>query len=286
VVNPAVKLLFLAWMCLMPAIADDVPGPDGSAGPDAGSAADFVPDQAANAGAAAAAASDDPDKLKIAIYPLFGWLPFFSSSVSLPTPPGGGAGGGNLIANPNTSLNGAAAFALDVTVRKWLFEGQGMFGTLSATHSTPYAKVAASIHYGDFFAGHQIGKGFSLMAGFRRIALGFDATVGDLPTFSREPGVWDPLLAIEWRRTLGRKIFVQARFDGGGFGVGSEVDLDAQARLEWRFVKHFGVVVGYQALYNRISGRVSETIVDTTLTHPWNYHQTLYGPLLGIGIYF
>ena len=161
-----------------------------------------------------------------------------------------------------------------------------MFGTLSATKSSPYAKVSTSIHYGDFFRGYQIGKGFSALGGFRRIALGFDATVGNQPTFSRNPGVWDPLLGVEWRRILGRKFFVQARFDGGGFGVGSDVDLDAQGRVEWRFVKHFGAALGYQVLYNRFSGTVSDTVLNTTVTHPWNYHQTMYGPILGLGIYF
>lgn len=285
-VKPTMKLLFLAWICLAPAIADDIAGRGGSTRLDSGSAADLGPDQAPNASTPAASANDDPDKLKVAIYPLFGWLPYFSPSVSLPPSSGGGIGGGNLIARPNTSLNGVAAFAVDVTVRKWLFEGQGMFGTLSATNSSPYVKVSASVHYGDFFVGHQIGMGFSALGGFRRIALGFDATLGALPTFSREPGVWDPMLGIEWRRTLRRKFFVQGRFDGGGFGVGSDVDIEAQGRVEWRFVKHFGAVLGYQVLYNKFSGTVSGTVVNTTITYPWNYHQTAYGPILGVGIYF
>jgi hypothetical protein len=282
--NQAVRFLFLAWMCLVPAIADDPPGRIGSVGPDVGSAANSAPDQTPNASAPAAPAND-PDKLKVAIYPLFGWLPFLSSSANLP-PPAGNVGGGSLIANPNTSLNGAAAFALDVTFKKWVFEGQGLFGSLSATRSSPYAKLTGSIDYGDFFVGHGIGKGFSVLGGFRRLAVGFDATVGDQPTFSRKPGVWDPLVGIEWRRTLGRKFYAQARFDGGGFGVGSDVDLDAQVRLEWRFVKHFGTVIGFQALHNGFSGTASVTAADTTVTRPWNYHQTLYGPLLGFGIYF
>ena len=285
-VKPALKFLLLTWMCLAPAVADDLPGADGSVAPDPGSVADFVPDPSPNASASATQTNDESGKLKVAIYPLFGWLPFFSSSVNAPPPVGGSVGGGNLIANPNTSLNGAAAFALDVSFKKFLFEGQGMFGTLSATRSSPYVKVSTSLHYGDFFGGYQIGKGFSALAGVRRMALGFDATVADLPTFSRHPGVWDPLLGIEWRRTLGRKFFVQARFDGGGFGVGSDVDLDAQGRVEWRFVKHFGVVLGYQVLHNRFSGTVLDTVANGTLARPWNYHQTMYGPLLGFGIYF
>ena len=122
-INSVITFLFLAWMCLVPAIAADPRPPDGSAGPDPPSAADFVPDPVPSASAPAAQTNDDPKKLKVAIHPLFGWLPYFSSSVNAPPLLGGSVGGGNLIANPNTSVNGAVAFALDVSFKKWLFEG-------------------------------------------------------------------------------------------------------------------------------------------------------------------
>jgi hypothetical protein len=32
--------------------------------------------------------------------------------------------------------------------------------------------------------------------------------------------------------------------DGGGFGVGSEVDMTATGRAEWQFARHFGIAMG------------------------------------------
>jgi hypothetical protein len=268
--------LILALMWLVPGFAAESPER---------SPADSSPDQPSNASAQATAPAriDDPGKLNVAIYPIFGWLPSFSSSVKLPPLTDGG---GDIGGTTDRSINGAVAFAAGVTVNKWLVEGEMTFARVSSARTSPLLEVSTTLTYGDLFVGRYVGKGFYVLGGVRRMALEFDVKVASLPSFSRKSGLWDPLVGVEWRRALGRKVLAQVRVDGGGFGVGSDVDMDAQARLEWRFVKHLGAVIGYQALHTRTSGTISRTGLNTTATYPWSYHQTFVGPIVGIGIYF
>jgi hypothetical protein len=246
----------------------------------------------ATGSAAAATATADtssqtnPDKkLYVDIYPIFGWIPFFSSNFTVPPLPGGG--GGNSIGGSTAfSLNGAAVFALGVRYKKFLFDGEGMFAGVSAKRDSPYVHASTKIDYGDMFIGYDVWKGVYAIAGVRRLAIDFQASVLNAPTFARKPGIWDPLVGVEWRKQLPHKFDVKTRFDIGGFGVGSYVDLDAQALLEWRFFKHFGMALGYQVLYDELKGTVNETILNQTITHNWSYAQTFHGPILGIGIYF
>lgn len=272
----AVKTVCVMLTCWAPALAAAQPGSDSAATADQNSPA----------------AKDDDGKLKVDLYPIFGWVPFFSSSIAAPnlSPPAGGVGGGNILGNlagnTNISLNGAAVFAADVRWKKWLLEGEGMFGSVSGDRTSPHLDVTTSVHYGDLFVGRELGYGLTALAGFRRMGVDVGATFLTLPTVSFDPQVWDPLIGIEWRHTLSRKLFAQVRLDGGGFGVGSDMDIDGQARLEWRFAKHFGTVLGYQALQTRHSGAISQTLLNTTYNRPWSYRQTYQGPIIGFGIYF
>jgi hypothetical protein len=113
--------------------------------------------------------------------------------------------------------------------------------------------------------------------GLRRLALNYDITVGDQATFERDPGVWDPLLGIGWHRD-GDAVDWHVTFEGGGFGVGADVDLGAAFRLDWRPVRHFGITAGYNFFYFKVTDEVRD--------REFVVKQTLHGPLLGIGFYF
>ena len=76
------------------------------------------------------------------------------------------------------------------------------------------------------------------------MALDLTATVGDYPSVSRTPGFWDPLLSATYRKQLNRKWRVSGHMDGGGFGVGSDLDIGAAASADWRFAKHFVLTMG------------------------------------------
>jgi hypothetical protein len=223
---------------------------------------------------------DDPDRLHVNIYPIMVWAPIFGANVNLPSLPDVPSGGPGIPSGSATrSFNGAAFAGVDILKGNWLVEVDGLWAGLSAERTaTPKLKVDLDVIYGHGAAGFQVYKGLYLTGGVRRLALSYDIKLADFPEFSRKPGIWDPLVGLELRRDLGRKWKLIAGVDGGGFGVGADVDVAAKARVDWRFAKHFGATLGYGYLYVKISN----TVASRTFTAS----QSLNGPILGFGIYF
>jgi hypothetical protein len=115
------------------------------------------------------------------------------------------------------------------------------------------------------------------------MALTINTSVGDRPEVSRKPGIWDPIVGMTWRHEFGRSWRLHAHLDGGGFGVGTDVSMAAMVRADWRFAKHFGLTMGFGGLHFQIT----DTLLDETrLERTLKVKQTLWGPLLGFGIYF
>ena len=102
----------------------------------------------------------------------------------------------------------------------------------------------------------------------------YDITVASQPTFSSKPGLWDPLVGIGVHH-VSKRYEVHATFDGGGFGVGADVDLAAEFRADWKPIPHFGLTAGYKLL----DVKASQEIPSRTFT----FEQTLHGPVAGIG---
>ena len=109
------------------------------------------------------------------------------------------------------------------------------------------------------------------------MALDINATV-ETDSASRSPGFWDPLICVTYRRRLGRKWRILLNGDGGGFGVGSDVDVTATGRAEWQFARHFGITMGYGGLHLSESSTVAGKKLAIS--------PTLHGPIFGFGIYF
>jgi hypothetical protein len=65
--------------------------------------------------------------------------------------------------------------------------------------------------------------------------------------------------------------------DGGGFGVGSDLDIGANASADWRFARHFGMTMGGAYLHFEAT--------DTILRQSITIKPTMYGPTFGFGIY-
>lgn len=227
--------------------------------------------------------SPDPDDLHVSIYPIFGWLPSFTSNFSVPP----GTGGGPVLdGSTDSNISGVLAIAADVTYKKWLFEAEGLKANVSGTRNTPNASLSAHVKYADLFVGRKFGENFYVIAGARYIGLKFRASVLNSPTFEVSRGVWDPMVGLEYRKALGHKLNLKGRFDIGGFGAGSQVDTSGQLVLEWKFAKHFGTVLGYQILYDKLEGTVSRQVANVPINYNWQYAQTFHGPILGFGIYF
>lgn len=217
----------------------------------------------------------------VAIYPIYAWAPVFGASVDIPNVPpipggGGGMTGGH--GSTNTSFNGAAFAAIFVQEKKWIVDLTGLWGGLSATSTSPRVKVSTDVIFGQFMGGYQLYRHIALTGGVRRMGLKVGATLGDQPEVRWKPGVWDPLVGLDWRTALGRKWFLIFDVAGGGFGVGSDVNISGTFRADWRFAHHFGMTLGYGVEHFQITTAV--------LKHDFTTKQTLNGPIFGFGIYF
>jgi len=181
------------------------------------------------------------------------------------------------------SFNGAGFAGFEIQKSGWSVDGAFLLASISGDNTDPPVNVGMHIKYGQFTGGHEILKSLSLEGGVRRMALKINATVGANPEISRQVGVWDPIVGLTWRRQMGKKWMLRGHVDGGGFGVGSDLTLAGSFRADWRFARHFGVAFGASALYFDIS----DTVVDKTgFQKTLVARQTIYGPLLGFGIYF
>jgi hypothetical protein len=230
----------------------------------------------------------DPSEWKVAIYPIYGWLPVFGASVNLPdfpnlpNLPGGGISGpaGGKVSG---SFNGAAFAGVDLEKNRFTATATLLYAGLSGDSTNPKAHLGLDVIFGQAMGGYKVSKSVSLEGGFRRMALKISTSVGTRPEVSRKPGIWDPLVGITWKHQIGRKWMLRTHFDGGGFGVGSDVSAGASASADYRFAKHFGVMMGFSALHFQVADtRFDETRIARTL----KIKQTMYGPLFGFGIYW
>ena len=223
----------------------------------------------------------DPHAWQFIVYPAYVWVPFFSSSVTLPeipSPPGGGSGPVVPSGTTSGSFNGAAFAGAEIRKDKWDGMFTFLYAGLSATRTTPKVTLTMDFIYGQGMVGREVYKGLYFEGGFRRLAMDLTATVGTFPSVGRTPGFWDPLLGVTYRKQLKKKWRVSGHMDGGGFGVGSDLDIGVSADADWRFAKHFGITMGGAYLHLEDSN----TVLRRTLT----IKPTLYGPTFGFGIYF
>lgn len=226
----------------------------------------------------------DPSAWQVAIYPIYAWVPVFGASVKIPAPPlpsNPVAGEGTASGTTSGSLNGAAFVGAEILKSKWSVTANALWAGLSGDRDTPRAHIGLDVIYGQLMAGREIVPTLSLEGGFRRMTLNLNASVDDSSghevSGSAKPGFWDPLIGMTWRKHVGNWQF-RTHFDGGGFGVGSDVSLGASLLADWRFAKHFGVAMGGGALHFQETSTISEK--------SYTVRQTVYGPVFGFGIYF
>jgi len=242
------------------------------------SAAPVDPPQTPSAQSAQSAS----DRTEVVVYPILAWLPVFGASFNLPTlpefpnlPPGTGGGSSG---STDNSLNGAAMAGVKVESHKLVFQFSFLYAGLSADRQNPHIKTTTDISFGGALGGYRFANGLAVVGGVRRVALDIGVEIGDFPRFGRKPGIWDPLVGIDWRRNLGHKWIVDAQVLGGGFGVGADVDASAVVTFDWRLAKHLQLEFGYGLLYLKLSNGIGDRTFTTK--------QILNGPQVGIGIPF
>lgn len=235
-----------------------------------------LPADGSRASAASPQNIERPFGWKVAIYPVMGWAPIFGTSVTvppLPTNPIAPSESGTT----NGALNGAYFGGARLEKGRWSADALFMWAALSASRETPLTKVDLGFIFGDAMVGREITPDLYVEGGFRRLAFHIDATAG-ADSASRSPGYWDPLIGLTYRKQLGRKWRVFVHGDGGGFGVGSDVDVTATGRAEWQFARHYGLTMGYGGMHFSDS--------DTRDGQTLKISPTMHGPIFGFGIYF
>ena len=216
-----------------------------------------------------------PSDWKVEISPIQLWVPYMNTRVTLPELPNGGT---RPTGRATSSLDSAYSGGFRLEKSRWSVEGSLLWADLSAANTNPNLQTATEIELGQLMGGREIRPGLSLEGGVRRMSLEVSAKLLDYPEVSRSPTFWDPLIGLTYRKHLGKKWRLDLHADGGGFGVGSDVTYGANAKLDWRFAKHFGLSFGYALLHFEVSDAVGQRTLSL--------EPTIHGPLLGFGIYF
>lgn len=222
------------------------------------------------------ATEEPPYGWHTAIYPALAWVPIFGTSVNLPPLPSQPIAPGPS-GSTSGSFNGAYFGGARFEKARWSADALFMWAALSSERTTPHTKVDLGFIFGDAHVGREVLPNLYLEGGFRRLALNINATVGT-DSASGSPGYWDPLIGLTYRRQLGRKWRVLIHGDGGGFGVGSDVDVSGTGRAEWQFARHFGLTMGYGGMHFSDTTTVSGGKLSIS--------PTMHGPIFGFGLYF
>jgi hypothetical protein len=171
---------------------------------------------------------------------------------------------------------------------RWFAEMFGLWAALSASRATPLVAVDSDTYFFNGRAGVRLFGGFFATGGFRRISVDLDATLtrpsdGTALEGKVKPVLWDPLIGIDWRGQMGDRVRLSANLQGGGFGVGTDLDVSAEAYASWRLLRHVELRAGYMVVHYKMTiADVTVNSVNRTLIS----RQTLHGPEIGIGIPF
>lgn len=220
----------------------------------------------------------------VEIAPIYAWAPISINSIDLPDFPGlPSPPGGDSSRTTDASLNGALMAAFRVEKNRLVVRGNFAWAGLSGEVDRPFLKVSGDVILGELQAGFEVARHLYVEGGVRRLAVDVEAELDGYPKVSRKPGVWDPIVGATYRVPMGSHWLLTLHGDGGGFGVGSEVDLAANLTLDWRATRHFGMTFGYGLLYFRLRDTLIErAAVDDTL----ELGTTLHGPILGLKLLF
>jgi hypothetical protein len=227
--------------------------------------------------------------VRITIYPILIQAPIFGATIELPPLPSGpGSGeGGPFSGSTEAGVNSAYGAGLSVEGRRWFAEANGTWAGLGAEH-LPRLSVDSDVFFLDGRAGVRLFDSVSATAGFRRVSVDLRASM-TLPAIDRtleasvKPVLWDPLVGVDWRGHLGHRWTLNLSAEGGGFGVGTDVDVSADALANWHVARHVDLRLGYRMLYYKLTvadvpvGAFQRTLVSK---------QTLHGPAFGLGIVF
>ena len=239
------------------------------------------------------AQNTDKQGVTVTVFPLLVQAPIFGAEInlpSLPSIPGGGGGGegGAVTQSTDVSLNSAYEAGVELHAKWWLVEARALWTTLGANRQSPRINVDTTTYFVIGRAGVRFLPGLYATGGVRAVHVKLDTSltlpiVGKDVSGTAKDTFWDPMVGIEARVPVGRSAHVGGVFEGGGFGVGTDVDVSGEFRFDWHLASHFDLRFGYWYLYYKWSvANVSIGSFQRELVS----RQTLHGPVIGFGIPF
>ena len=153
--------------------------------------------------------------------------------------------------------------------------------TSAAATAAPATDVVTTI------TGEKIVGGLFATGGVERVTTDLTATLtlpnGGTIDGRTKPGLWDPMIGAAWRSDVGNHLHVELAFNGGGFGVGTDVHLVGDAAVDWRIAGPLQLRFGWDSLYYKLT--VAEVSIGA-FNRELVSSQTLHGPVVGIGLIF
>lgn len=218
------------------------------------------------------------------IYPVLFQVPLYGAEVDLPSIPDDGGGEGDSISrSTDYSWDSAVLAGISIEREKWLFDFEGEYAGLSAERQSPILKVTTNVYYFNVTGGWKFYQDLAVTGGVKRLAIDVRAELGDGREARTKPGLWDPMIGVDWRHLVTRRLQLNAAFEGGGFGVGTDVDISGSIHADWEFAPHVVLNAGYGFLYFKAT--VAKVSVGS-LEREFITKQTMHGPRVGIGFSF
>lgn len=189
---------------------------------------------------------------------------------------------GDVLSHLQSGFMGRAA----VSYNHWFVAADAKYVGLAGTSSIcgPSLCIPVNVSVNEWNAealgGYRVNRHVKVFGGSRynNITSGFEFQ-GPLGTVRSRSGSytwWDPFFGAQGELPLGRKFSASARFDIGGFGVGSQLAVNAEPLLNYKFNRLFLASLGWKFIYQDYKNTGTR----------FEYDLLEQGPFLGFTILF
>lgn len=163
---------------------------------------------------------------------------------------------------------------------KWALGIDYIYLDLLPTSDVPPATVSLRQTVTEMSVGYEVQQGLEVLAGFRYIDIRMNATINIQPAPPPTTGsdAWfDPIVGLDYRRTLSDNWQFYGRGDIGGFGVGSDLTWQLAGYFGYKPSENWNLFAGYRHIdFDYKSDNEKKFFYDIAIS----------GPLIGFGYYF
>jgi hypothetical protein len=162
---------------------------------------------------------------------------------------------------------------------KWAFGADYIYLNVTPSADKPPATLDLKQTIFELNVGYEIQPGLELLGGIRGVDIKSVVTfnLGPNPTVNSSADWVDPIVGLDYRRSLSQKWVFYGRGDIGGFGVGSDLTWQLGAYFGYQPSKNWNLFGGYRHLsFDYKDDNANQFFYDIDIS----------GPLLGVGFKF